>query len=1211
MPRCQCRRFLLWPSLAAALVSVAVAADPATDAPAPVAGLIYYQDFDHHGLARCGDGWAVRQELTAAELVPGRFGRACRFQCPRTNWLSANQASAETGNEGFVAGRGVTLQSVAGETRFGQRVLRAEFAAAGLLWRTTPVMVRTTSPNRPGKVFVFSVYLRADRPGAKVRLGLVDEKESGDWRAEIARAEPSARGKATQATAKPPRETVSIPGEATLTAGWQRVAARLEVDSRRPEQALAGTLEVLDGASGGVMADGLQLEQAGVYPLANTDPTSWIPGGQSTGLAWIDLPLRHTGFTGRRGTLACWVRPLADQCGGTREVGPAVTLGNSWWAPCWQLGGSRWYAGEAPTRQPKGKLPGTAVEKRLREPGGHDGWHHLALAWDEQEAASYLDGQFVARTPLAPGEPAPEAMLRLGGSFLEHFPMSGDLDEVALYSRRLSAGEIGALAEASAALAAYLPQVLVRRPVRIEFLRSEPQAAIALEVVPYGSAPAEARLSASVPTMNAALERTVRPGQAASLVIKPWLCAPGRWPLAVEVSAGGGTVRATDFVEVFEEPPTPEFIIYAWGGTDTDLQERGFNCLFGEPTALLRQGLWAIMRIDVREGVPHPWSPQTRARAETAARQVARAAMAHPNVRACLVNSEAFHPPIPAAEPWFLEWMKSETGLSRVPPEIQRNPMHVQARTESDVPPLVRDDFPPYKFLRWWTERGQGYYLLNNQIVRWMRQAGLKTAYYNDQPEVPAQFADMDLVDYWHYPKSPEGLVGRFSHASCMARLAGKPFQAMPGTVYWDDGNGLWLPGAGGKRQVLCLSPDCLTENLWISVACPSTNIGLYGIGERKTELYDRACDAAMSAAYRQISPVGVLVGGLPAEQARVAMLETDGLYFIQPGVPENYFRHWLTRLASRVLARTRLPFDWITDDHVYAGWLDRYRAVFVPGAWALPERTHRALVDYARSGGQVIADRVMRAEIPGLRRLDIETQSYPDQVVQRELGGWAASVRDALAGWASVTPAEQVFTYVRECGPSRYLLVINDHRRSGPQFARWQVMLNALGRKPLEPLRDEGLPLDTSVTVPAGFALYDVLKHGRLEATAEGRRQRLAVHLEPGGAAVLAAFPRPINQVVLVAPGRAAPGTELPLSVRVIDDAQAPVPGRQLAEIRVTSPDGQPWPGVDRYRRITDGQLSLPLRLPLTAPCGRWRVEVLEWTSGLRAVAEVAVAAN
>ena len=65
-----------------------------------------------------------------------------------------------------------------------------------------------------------------------------------------------------------------------------------------------------------------------------------------------------------------------------------------------------------------------------------------------------------------------------------------------------------------------------------------------------------------------------------------------------------------------------------------------------------------------------------------------------------------------------------------------------------------------------------------------------------------------------------------------------------------------------------------------------------------------------------------------------------------------------------------------------------------------------------------MIADRVMRTDVPGLRRLDIETQSYPDEVVQRELGRWATSVRDTLKSWATVTPAESVFTYVREAGP-------------------------------------------------------------------------------------------------------------------------------------------------------------------------------------------------
>jgi len=107
-------------------------------------------------------------------------------------------------------------------------------------------------------------------------------------------------------------------------------------------------------------------------------------------------------------------------------------------------------------------------------------------------------------------------------------------------------------------------------------------------------------------------------------------------------------------------------------------------------------------------------------------------------------------------------------------------------------------------------------------------------------------------------------------------------------------------------------------------------------------------------------------VGGLPEEQARVAFLETDGLYFLQQGVRNKWMRHWLTRNVGRCLARARLPFDWISDDHVYAGWLERYDAVVVPGAWCLPERTHRALVAYAEAGGKVIADEVMRAEIPG-----------------------------------------------------------------------------------------------------------------------------------------------------------------------------------------------------------------------------------------------------
>lgn len=61
----------------------------------------------------------------------------------------------------------------------------------------------------------------------------------------------------------------------------------------------------------------------------------------------------------------------------------------------------------------------------------------------------------------------------------------------------------------------------------------------------------------------------------------------------------------------------------------------------------------------------------------------------------------------------------------------------------------------------------------------------------------------------------------------------------------------------------------------------------------------------------------------------------------------------------------------------------------------------------------------------------------------------------------------------------------------------------------PHEPLRDRGLPQEVQVSTPAGFAVYDVLSHHRLDATLADGRQSFMVHLEPGCAAVLAALPR------------------------------------------------------------------------------------------------------
>jgi len=1184
-----------------------VQADPVSVKPQDV---LFYQDFDHGAVVLCRGGWAGEMALRSEALVPGRFGKGYRMERGRTNFLTPNQASVEEGTEGFVPGDGVKLESVACKTAFGRKALVARCTAPGVVWRLAPRALEVKGRHRPNKMFALSAYLRAEKPGTKIRLSLADENENTDWRAKIETDNKAALAKDKNAKVKPILDTTSTAGEIVLGTEWKRVAAFLEIDTRRKEQSLVGTLEILEGAPGTVFADGLQLEQVAAYPLKSTDPTTWIPGGETRGPAWLEFFAGDTGFDGKQGTLAGWVRPIPDQAGGKRSVRSAAIIGTGWFTPGWQIGGPRWYASIKPaTRNKIGKFSGAAVEKQLFEPSRWDGWHFLTLAWDEKEAVGYLDGKPFGKAEVQAEAPAINTVIRLGGTFLERSPMTGDLDEVFLLKERMSDAEVAALAERPTPLSADMPKWLIALPVRTTFLRSEADAELCLKPVRYAAEAPPVAMRARLPAFQVETSEPATHDKALTLRFKPWLVEPGSYELTVTTVAGDSTVPLRASVDVFEQPPSPEFIIYAWGNNE-DLGDRGFTCGIGRSRGLQREllerGLWCTTRIDVRDGVPHPWSPETRRRAKPIAQAVARAAMANPNVVQCLVNSEVGNPPFPTDKKWFLEWMERETGLREIPAAVARRPIRIPPEYTKDLPAVLPENCPPLKFCRWWRERGQGYWLLGGQLARWMRETGLRARYYADQPEALTQFREMDLVDFWAYPKTPYGLVARFNRPSSMARLMGKPFQAMPGTLFWDDGNGLWV-NEDGKRKVLCLSPDLLKEHLWISVAAPTTSIGLYGMGERRTGVYDKACDTAMTETYKIIRPIGVLVGGLPAEQAQAALLETDGQLFIQPDVKDKWMHHWLNRTASRCLAKYRLDFDTITDDHVEAGWLDRYEAVVLPGAWCLPQKTHEALVAFARKGGQVITDEVLRAEIPGAKRLPIETQGYPADVVERELGAWARTFRDGHPGWARVTPADRVHTYTREDGPARYLFIINDHREPGPLEEKWKVMLNGVGRLRNEKLCDRGLPQDVTVTVPKGVALYDVLGHRCIDTKEEGDKQTCSLHLEPATTAVVAALPTAIDRLEVTASATMQPGTEGELTIRVLDAAGKPVPGRQLAEITVTSPDG-PWPGMQRYHRIVAGSLTVPLRLPLTSKPGRWTVEVLEWVSGLRAKKQIDV---
>ena len=57
---------------------------------------------------------------------------------------------------------------------------------------------------------------------------------------------------------------------------------------------------------------------------------------------------------------------------------------------------------------------------------------------------------------------------------------------------------------------------------------------------------------------------------------------------------------------------------------------------------------------------------------------------------------------------------------SRIPPEIKRPPLHVQAKNDSDVPAIIPADFPSHKFLRLDRTRA-GLLPAQQPLRRWMR----------------------------------------------------------------------------------------------------------------------------------------------------------------------------------------------------------------------------------------------------------------------------------------------------------------------------------------------------------------------------------------------------------------------------------------------------------------------------------------------------------
>ncbi|MFA6568270.1 MAG: LamG domain-containing protein, partial [Victivallales bacterium] len=420
--------------------------------------LIFYQGFDAPAAAYLQGNPVHRFVLDTKSLVEGKYGKGYKFEPAYENLLKEEQASPSVGAKGFTTEPSVTLR-VDTVNKFKDVPTLIAKGGVGVLWQTVPVeLSNVEGPTRDFKAFLGSVYLRAATPGIKVRLEVVDEVESTDWKKTILDGNAVAEKKNPKAKIKAPFETRSEPKEIPLTSEWQRVTAGLSIDVRRPGQRLVLRLMLLEPSSAEVEASALQLEQYQKSPDLRNFAGPWIPGGTRWKSNRLLRTLAHVGFSGAAGTISCWTRSFR---------GTVMALGGGWGQPVWSIGSGPSYAGDAGREKYKAGKSVIPFPWEKMKILGDGAWHHLVLTWEKETCALYLDGVEIGRANYLYIEPKADAPLALGLSTLQFDHASGFVDEMAIWRRSLSVEEIKQVAGASGPLIADLSRFPLERPPRL------------------------------------------------------------------------------------------------------------------------------------------------------------------------------------------------------------------------------------------------------------------------------------------------------------------------------------------------------------------------------------------------------------------------------------------------------------------------------------------------------------------------------------------------------------------------------------------------------------------------------------------------------------------------------------------------------------------------------------------------------------------------
>ncbi|OGV48835.1 MAG: hypothetical protein A2017_14240 [Lentisphaerae bacterium GWF2_44_16] len=535
---------------------------------------------------------------------------------------------------------------------------------------------------------------------------------------------------------------------------------------------------------------------------------------------------------------------------------------------------------------------------------------------------------------------------------------------------------------------------------------------------------------------------------------------------------------------------------------------------------------------------------------------------------------------------------------------------------------IIDDSNKYYRFMKWWWKDGNGFSAMRKIMAENMKKKNPSLKIFHDpvlrRPPFRGNAPGMDFISHWTYTNhSPMS----FSENTDELLAAGTENQRVCPTLqlfWYSNSVGPDLKSAEDKKKAreeknaaaevidavsfgrfITISPDNLKESVWLAISRPIDMIMFDGGSAISTQpgSYDftnPATPLALEEITKElIKPYGPMLKDLMRRPEKVAFLDSAAsCLFGRTGNFGNANKYMADCYNTVMLAQIQPVV--LYDDSIIDGTLGKFKVLIIPEGRVLLRSVYDKILSFVKSGGIVIADNSLKAEIPASVKFDFPTTEGMTALKRQQ--AWtdaAAALKKLLISKGfqyDITADSQDVVIARRFGDNTTaFFIINDRKKPGEYLGKYGKVL------------DDGVPQTVKVHFSPELTKEGIMYDALTRKEVKLEKNSADFFLTAAGGALIVKIPEKIEKIEVAVPGKINRKTPAEITVRALGRKGSVINAAIPLKISITDSAGieNAYSG---FYTLKNGTFKLQIPLALNDRTGYWTIHAEELLSGISA---------